>query len=383
MNAPAATSPTIEQVRALKPTLEKWCDEAEHLRTLPQPVFHAFHELGLFHLFLSRDLGGSEMPLDQTMATIEELARTDGSFGWTIAIAQDIALVSSRLPFTTAKAIFAERPLPVLAGSIHPPGRAERIQGGYLVSGEWALTSGCMHSSWLSGNCLLYDGEHAPGPNGQESRFFFMPRDACDIVDTWHSTGLRGTGSHHFRCHEVFVADGWECSLANESDHPGNMFRSPFFTFTRATVAAVALGIARHAVEVFCELAGGKTPRDGTTRLSDSQRVQEHLGEVEAGIRAARSFLYECAAAITATVARGEVVPREMNVVKDMAAAHAVRCATAAVEEVYILAGSSAIYAGSGLDRCLRDILTLKQHAAVGPIRFAAAGEMLMKAGGA
>lgn len=193
-----------ERVLQLRPLLEEMRDEGERERTLPRAVYRAFLDEGLFKLWVTKKLGGVELALNETLEVIEEVSRIDGSFGWSLAIALELSMVASRLPFDVAKEILCGNPPPVIAGSIHPLGRAAPVDGGHLVTGEWALASGCHHASWFAGNCLIGNSDENHATSGTESplmRFFFMPIGACQILDTWDCNCCPSKGKERLAKH--------------------------------------------------------------------------------------------------------------------------------------------------------------------------------------
>jgi alkylation response protein AidB-like acyl-CoA dehydrogenase len=158
---------------------------------------------------------------------------------------------SGCLPAYVAKDIFAQDDHACMAASVtpalpaedRPPHRATVVDGGYRVSGRWAFTSGCMHATWLIGNAPIYEDESPRmGPNGPpETRLIYFPRQACQIIDTWGVTGLRGTGSHDFAVVDVFVPhERTAPQLHHQPHHPGALtFLAPVKHPRPSTIAPV------------------------------------------------------------------------------------------------------------------------------------------------
>src|SRR5699024_5903695 len=119
------------------------------------------------------------------------------------------------------------------------------VDGGLRVSGRWQFCSGCQHSQWLMGGAMLDTGD----PTRPAMRSLLFRRDEIDIVDTWDTSGLRGTGSHDFTVKDLFVPEARSFSLLGAPVHDGPLYRQPFFGTLAAGVAAVALGIARAAID--------------------------------------------------------------------------------------------------------------------------------------
>ena len=52
------------------------------------------------------------------------------------------------------------------------------------------------------------EGNKGEQPDGSlDIRFFMMPVGEVELLDTWHTRGLRGTGTHHFQIEDHFVPE--------------------------------------------------------------------------------------------------------------------------------------------------------------------------------
>ena len=204
---------------------------------------------------------------------IETLSTASPSVGWVAMILSSASYWAVRmLPEESSRAIFSAdlsggiQPT-VLAGTLVPHGRAVRVEGGWRVSGQWPFASGCHHAHWLPSASWLYseeNGENSPilDANGApEWRVFHVPAARCVILDTWHTTGLRGTGSHDYTMEDVFVTGAFvrRHSLREAATLPGPQYA--YAAFAVPALSAVALGAARGAVDALVELFGSKTDR--------------------------------------------------------------------------------------------------------------------------
>ena len=121
-----------------------------------------------------------------------------------------------------------------------------------MVTGRWQWGSGTQHCSWICGGTLTDAGDY---------RLMFFPATDVEIVDTWHSSGLRGTGSNDFAVIELFVPAGRAVAIVGARpriDRPLYVF--PLFSLLALAVASVCLGIARRAIDELVDLAEVKTP---------------------------------------------------------------------------------------------------------------------------
>ena len=132
-------------------------------------------------------------------------------------------------------------------------------------------------------------------PDGRpDVRTFFVPVGECEILDTWHTAGLRGTGSHDWQVTDIFVPEERSFPILFDGpSEPGSLSIRDFVAYAGPRIAAVALGIARDAIDAFTALAMTKTPLLATSTLATQHTTHERVGHAEALLRAGRAFLYE------------------------------------------------------------------------------------------
>jgi indole-3-acetate monooxygenase len=202
------------------------------------------------------------------------------------------------------------------------------------------------------------------------------------LLDTWHTTGMRGTGSHHFEATDVFVPETRVFSTSRPDNfQPGVLFRTSRAVPWSASIAGVSLGIARDAIDSFIEIARTKSPGSLGTSLTERDSVHRAVGEAEGRLRSARLFLLDTARQVGECFARGEDVPDELGALMRCAASTASLSATAVVDALYTAAGSGGIYITSRLDRCFRDIHTLITHTVGGIAGLPVAGRYYLGLG--
>jgi alkylation response protein AidB-like acyl-CoA dehydrogenase len=214
--------------------------------------------------------------------------------------------------------------------------------------------SGTGHCAWITGGCTTDTGEF---------HLMFFEAGQVEVLDTWDPVGLRGTGSHDFAVADAHVPTG-------RSVRPGvdrhavdcDLARFPNFSFLAASVAAVALGIARRAADELVELATVKTPSLSSSRLAEHPPAQLAVATAEASTRAARALLHDEVGRTWDLVRSGARVPVDQRARIRLACAHAADAAAAAVDACQRAAGGSAVPVSSPLARCFRDVHTATQH---------------------
>jgi alkylation response protein AidB-like acyl-CoA dehydrogenase len=142
--------------------------------------------------------------------------------------------------------------------------------------------------------------------------------------------------------------------------------------------AAVALGIARHAVEALKELALAKTATGQTSLLRERPAVQADLARAEACVRSARALMGEVVADVWYSVVNGGRPSIEQRAWLRLAGVDGVQRAIEAVDLMYNAAGATAIYESSPLERCFRDVHVVPAHIVVQPAVYEVAGRVFL-----
>ncbi len=377
----SAVDNILPGIERLIPIVSETRDSFDRERQLPQVLVNAMKEIGLFSLWLPREFGGLELNLGDTVSVLEEASRIDGAVGWCAGIATSNSRFAAFLPDGAARKIFLEDQA-VIAGAFAPTGTATTRPGGYRVTGRWGWGSGIRHSNWLVCACVVADEEGQPqlNPDGSPTtRIMFVPTERAEIIDTWDVGGLRGTGSHDYQVTDVFVPTEHSVEgLGITPASPGSLYVIPPFTVFQVITAAVPLGIARAAIDTFLVFATTKIPRSGTTTLCEDPVVASAIGRAEAGLRAARAFLFEACAEISEIAAAAKELTLQHKALMRLATAQVATSAKEAVQIVHELGGGTSIYETAGLQRCFRDVHAAVQHVQLQSVNYKFAGRVLL-----
>lgn len=369
----------LDTASALAPQIRAAATAIEQERRLPLPLVNAMAEAGVFRMLIPAQFGGAEVDVATMVRVIEAIAKVDGSAGWAVMAAGSTAVISAYLDDNTARDIYASDPLVVTGGVFAPKGKA--VAGGYRVTGRWPFGSGCEHCTWLLGGSVVFEGdEPCLLPNGApDIRMMIFPAEACEIIDTWSVSGLRGTGSHDIAVTDLFVPQRRSVSLL--SDRPrqaGPLYVFPVFGLLALNIAAVAIGMARGAIDTLVALAGDKTPTGSRRRLSERAIVQMQVAQAEAALRAARALLYETIAEVWTSAAHGDELSLEQRALLRLAATHATTSAAQAIDLMYNAGGGTSIYTSSPLERYFRDVHALSQHLMVAQPTYEVVGRLFL-----
>ncbi|HUE30386.1 MAG TPA: acyl-CoA dehydrogenase family protein [Verrucomicrobiae bacterium] len=366
---------------ALAPRIRAAAAATERQRRLSPELVRALAAAGVFRMCVPRALGGGEVDPPAMIETLETIAVADGAAGWSAMIGATSGVASAYLAEQAAREIYGSDPESVSGGAFAPLGKATVVDGGYRVTGRWPFASGCEHCAWLMGGSIVLDGgQPRLLPSGMpDNRLMLFPAAAVRIIDTWDVAGLRGTGSHDIAVDDCFVPAARSLSLI--SDRPrarGPLYAFPVFGLLALGIAAVALGIARRALDELVALAGAKTPTGSRRFLAERPVIQAEVARAEATLGAARAFLFETVgSAWEGAQAAGAIEIRERARLR-LAATHATLASAAAVDIAYGAGGGTAVYAASPLQRCFRDIHVATQHVMVAPATLELAGRILL-----
>jgi alkylation response protein AidB-like acyl-CoA dehydrogenase len=360
-----ALAPILPRIRAA-------ADEIETGRRLPRDLVEALVDAGVFRLCVPRSLGGAEAHPRLLLDVVETVAAADGSAGWCVMIGATSGLVSAYLADDVAREIYGD-PRAITGGVFAPRGTAVPDGDALRVSGRWPFASGSEHCTWLMAGCLVRDD----GP--PRSRMVLVPASEARILDTWTVAGLRGTGSHDLTLENVRVPVGRSVSLVDDRPRAaGVLFAFPVFGLLAIGIAAVAVGIARAAIDEFVRLAREKSPQGSRRTLAERGVVQGQVAEAEALVRAARAFLHEAVAdAWDVAQAHGAIGPRERAILR-LAATHATTSAARATDLMYGAGGGTSIYDASPLQRCFRDVHVATQHVMVAGATYELTGRLFL-----
>jgi len=364
----------LEALRVLAPVIAARRLEFDRDRRLPSDVFSALADAGLFRLWLPRSLGGPELSPLAFMEVVEAAAALDGSVGWLVGNGGGMSRVGGYLSFEVARDLFAD-PRAFVVSATGAVGKIEPVEGGLRVSGRWPFGSGAPHATHFMGLAAI-GGE--PGAERPLMCCYFA-REQVRVHDTWHVSGLRGTGSSDFEVNDVFVpAANAHRFLDSAPSDPGLIYRLPTHSVFAWTVSVVPLGIARGALSAFADLASRKTRSNTTSLLRDREIVQAVVGRAEATLQSARAFLIATMSELmTATEIGGERLVRARASLRQ-ATAHAAESALSIVDRLVAEAGTAAIFESCPLERAVRDVQAAVKHVAMSPNCFVIPGRLAL-----
>jgi 3-hydroxy-9,10-secoandrosta-1,3,5(10)-triene-9,17-dione monooxygenase len=283
----------VDDAERIAPELAAANAEGDELRRLPDAAWKLLLEGGILRALQPQRWGGGEVHLVEFVDAILTLSRANPSVGW-------VAGVIGVHPFQLA--LFDERaqdemwgddPTTMHSSSYNPTGRAERVEGGYRLSGRWSFSSGCDHCRGVNLGAVI------PGGDIADFRSFLLLADQYRIDDNWFVAGLKGTGSKDIVVDGAFVPGyrtqshldyAFGSALPGRERNDGPLYRLPQSVVFNTALAASVLGAAGGFVDTWIELTGARSVA-GVGRLADDPLTQRRLADATWDLDAAITVL--------------------------------------------------------------------------------------------
>ena len=371
-----AASDPLGAARSLVRVIREAAPAIERERRVPLDIIDALRDVGLFHMLIPRTLSGAEVDPVLAAQVVEEIAAADASTGWVVMLAMQSNALAGFMEERRALEVFGNGG--IIAGTARPIGRAVATstpEEGYTVSGRWPFASGSSHADWFLAECVVYDGDvsRKDAEGNEVTRMLFVPREDVTVIDTWNTTGLRGTASNDFTVDGVFVPHGRGLQImVSPPTQEWALYSNPPIAFINH--GSHALGVARAALESAVEVISERRGW-GNVPLRDVPRIQAIVAEATAELEAARAFLYGAGRELWTAAVAGEATALQRSRAR-LAASHAMTASLSVVDLLHHSLGTSAIMSGSVLDRCFRDLHTAAAHVMIGPLTYEAAGRV-------
>ncbi|MFD6398257.1 3-hydroxy-9,10-secoandrosta-1,3,5(10)-triene-9,17-dione monooxygenase oxygenase subunit [Nocardia sp. NPDC060249] len=367
------TQEVTERVEALLPTLRERAQEAEDLRRIPDESMKALQETGFFRLLQPKQWGGHAADPVVFYDTVRKIASACGSTGWVAGI---IGVHNWHLALFDQQAqqdVWGEDTDVRISSSYAPMGAGQAVDGGYIVRGSWAWSSGSDHATWaVLGGPVIKNGK--PVDFGS----FLIPRSDYRIDDVWNVVGLRGTGSNTVVVEDVFVPSHRFLSFRamSEGRAPGleqntdAVFKMPWGTIHPTTISTPIVGMGYGAYEAHVEHQGKRVRAAyAGENAKDDPFAKVRVAEASSDIDAAWRQLSGNVAEEYALLVAGEEVPFDLRVRARRDQVRATGRVIASIDKLFESSGATALANGTPLQRFWRDAHAGRVHAANDPER--------------
>jgi 3-hydroxy-9,10-secoandrosta-1,3,5(10)-triene-9,17-dione monooxygenase len=359
----------LARIEDLLPMFRRNAAQARDERRVPQENIDALQEAGFFLALQPRHFGGFELdPQDffrMQMAIAEACMSTAWAGGIVAVHAFQIALMDER----AQQDVWGDDIHTRISSSYAPMGKVEPVEGGFKFSGRWGWSSGCDHCTWVLLGGILPDGSY---------RTFLVPDSDYRIEDTWHSMGLRGTGSNDIVVEDAFVPDyrthkqndGFAGTNPGVTDDSADLYRLPWAQLFIRVVSTPAIGAARDALSLYTNLVRGKASGD-ITKLAGDTGTQMRIAQATNQIDEMTAVMLRNFDTMTAQLVAGEEIPLDQRILYRYQASLVIEKCMAVVDSLFSSAGGSSVFEGSEIQQRFLDIHTARAHVANNPTSFA------------
>lgn len=333
----------------------------EHRRLHPE-VLELLHQAGVFRVLRPKRWGGYEMHPAVAAEVQFALAKADHSVGWVFGVLSVHAFQMALFPDQACADVYGHNDDALICSSFAPGGNAQATDGGFLFNGRWRFASGSHHADW----CFL--GGH------REDGFItcLIPRDEYELVDTWHTPGLRGTGSQDMVVtdrvipeHRIHAAiDGFHCDSPGNAVNTGWLYRLPFHQVFIRGITNSAIGALEGMIESYVAYIKARVTVY-RQQAGEDPDVQHALGQALLTVRQLRLEMAGNYAALEEHARRGEAPPFDLRLMTKLGAASVTdRCREAAQQLFECTGGHGLFEASTPFARQYIDIISAKQHIA-------------------
>jgi 3-hydroxy-9,10-secoandrosta-1,3,5(10)-triene-9,17-dione monooxygenase len=367
-HAPIGDGETVlGRARDLIPALRARAEETERLRELPPATVEDIRRTGVHRVFQPARFGGSEAHLRIGVEVLAALGQGCASTAWVVVQNMTHNLMLAHWPDQAQQEVWGAQPDALLSGILIPGmGRAHRVDGGYVLSGRWPFVSGVNCSDWALFTALV------PNEAGVvEDRHFIIPRHQYEIIDTWHTVGLRGSSSNDVAVHDVFIPQHRSITVEDlkggavspgSRHNTGLIFRSPLYAVFGTYIAAAILGAAEATVEHYIAHVRRRVTTMTGGAMAQFTTQQVKVAEATAAVETARLLLEGCADTAMAILDSGRLPTDAERTGFRCRSAFAGRLAMDAVRIVWEAGGGAVIYDTNPISRGFRDVSTASRH---------------------
>ncbi len=363
-----AHSPLAERALKLLPLIDEHLEYSDDHGELAPEVVEAFHENGMFKMWVPEALGGSELTPIKSLEVLEISSYGDASAGWVqMASCLSTGVGAAYMGESAVDALYEPGHRTVIAGQGTRPGFAKTVDGGYMLTGEWSFASGLKHGNYIHTLGIIEETG--------EPRIFVVPVDEAELFqDSWDVLGLKGTGSIDYNIDNVFVPEEYTHFAFTRDGSRGDIYKLGIIAFAVICHSGWAMGVGRRLLDELKGLAQSKTGRAGSQ--VDSDKFHHDFAVAEAKFRAARAFVMESWRDVEETFNAGGEISVEQDTNIRLALGHITSTLLDVANFVYLAGGTTALRRGP-IETMLRDVHAGTQHITSGPSMWQNCGKQL------
>lgn len=360
----------LNRAKAMVPVLKERARDAELARRISDETDQEFRDAGFYRIMQPVKYGGLELDFGTQTELAVTLAPGCASSAWVASVTACHGWFLGMFPAAAQEDIWGKTPEASVASSFLPFGpHVERVEGGVRVSGRWGFSSGVDHCTWTVLTVYVPpdtdDGEPEP-------LFAVVPLDECEIVDTWHTTGLAATGSNDIVIKDAFIPDYRTVNMMDLRGGPspgsavndGYLYRIPQRATFSFNLIGNAIGAARGAVDTVAGDLASRVTATGAN-LTELSTVQYRIAEAGAEVAAAYALMDRNREEIIRD-ARADRLPSMADRARYRRDnAYAAKLCVQAVDRIYPITGGRGITETNAVNRAWRDVHAISHHIAL------------------
>lgn len=366
-----ARAELVGRVHKFGPIFADGVAYGEQARKLPDSTVAAIDDSQVSRLWTASAYGGLETDVRTLSEVTKALSHYCPSTSWVVNNINGSNLLATKFPPAAQDEVFGDNPGAKLASVFAAAGTAVRTDGGYLLTGNWPYATGILHDDWA----ILVAKELNSGGEPIGGLSLLLPVADLTIQDTWHTVGMRATGSHTVAVNEVFVpahrviSGERQRSRDNATDLTlPPLLRTAAISAMAVICASVVIGIGQAARAYVVDRAPGRGIAPSFyTKQTDSRTFVSALGKTALTIDAAEMHASRAADVIDAAAASASSIPdSELRRIRGDVG-QAVNLVTVALDELMWLHGAAAFAEANPLQQFWRDANTAARHAMLNP----------------
>lgn len=360
-----AHAAVMTRAEVLCPLIDKYRAQGDCDRRIPAPLMEAMKDSGVFRLLQPQRYGGEECHPFSYFSLQAALSAFDMSSGWVQGVMGLVAFHLALFPPEAQDDVWRADPDALLASSYMPAGKAERVPGGFRLRGRWGYSSGADYADWLMLGAMVVLEGATP-----EHVVFLVPRADLQIHDTWHTIGLRATGSQDVTVDDCFIPeyrihsiqDRFAGMSAGLKVNTAALYRIPLPQMLFRAISTPALGGLRGSLDAFLAHSRDRTaqmkkpPTDPVAQLACAEAT-DAIDEMTCMMQVDLERLL----AHARSGHEGSI--RERMIIRLRTTSVTERCC-ALSQRLFKASGASGLSVEKPLGRILADLQAARQHAA-------------------
>ena len=365
----------VQRARDMVSYLEETAAKAEADRKIPEETVAKMAEAGFFRVLQPKRWGGYEMDPQVFFDIQMTLAEGCMSTAWIYGV---IAVHNWQIALFDLKAqedVWKDDTSVLIASSYMPVGKVEPVDGGFTFSGRWAFSSGCDHCEWVFLGGVVPPTEANPIP---DYRTFLVPRSDFKIVDTWHTFGLKGTGSNDIVVENAFVPeyrthssmDGFNGTNPGIDSKTIPLYKIPFGQLVPRAVSGSTIGATQGAINAYRKIASKRVGSNTGSKTAEDPQAQMAVARAQTLVDSLKLKLTHNFDTLMGDVRNGQQTDIETRIQYRFESANVPEQCLQEVLELQKMCGGRAIFTNSPLQRFVLDILAGRAHVANNPYQF-------------